>query len=59
MPTKDEILKIRISKALKKEAKEIADLKGETLAVVVREALRQYLEGEQAKADNKDREKGK
>lgn len=43
MPSKDEILKIRITEKLKEEAKEFADEKGESLAVIVREALREYM----------------
>lgn len=44
MPPKDEILKIRISDTLKKEAKEFAETEGETLAVITRLALKEYME---------------
>jgi predicted transcriptional regulator len=44
MPPKDEILKIRISDKLKKEAKEFAESEGETLAVITRLALKEYIE---------------
>lgn len=44
MPRKDEILKIRISEDLKKEASAIADEEGETLAVITRMALRNYID---------------
>ena len=40
---KEDLLKVRISEALKDEAKEFAEKKGESLSNVVREALRQYI----------------
>jgi len=45
MPTKkDEILKLRVSKELKSQLEMIAESKGESLSVVVREALRRFIE---------------
>lgn len=44
MPRKDSILKIRLPESLKLEAERLADEKGETVAFIVREALRQYLD---------------
>jgi hypothetical protein len=43
-PRKDAILKVRISEDLKREAEEIATRTGETVAVIVRQALREYLD---------------
>ena len=44
MPRKDAILKIRISDDLKSEVETIANATGETVAVIVRQALREYLD---------------
>lgn len=44
MPRKDSILKLRIPGDLKREAEEIAADRGESLAVLVRESLREYLD---------------
>ena len=44
MPRKDNLLKVRISDDLKAEADRLAQEKGETLSVIIREALRQYLD---------------
>lgn len=45
---KDSILKLRISDNLKTEAEFVAKKKGESLSVVIREALRQYLDREES-----------
>lgn len=49
MSLKGEILRLRISKELKEEAKEIAKLTGETLAVMTRQALREYIDRHKSK----------
>jgi antitoxin component of RelBE/YafQ-DinJ toxin-antitoxin module len=51
MQRKDAILKLRISDELKDEAEKIAREKGESLAFIIREALRQYLDRNPAKPD--------
>lgn len=49
MSLKGEILRLRISKELKEEAKGIAKLTGETLAVMTRQALREYIDRHKSK----------
>jgi hypothetical protein len=48
MPRKESILKIRISDDLKDEVEKIADAQGESLSVIVREALRRYIENQRS-----------
>lgn len=45
MPRKDGILKIRLSDDLKGEVERVADAQGETVAVIVRQALREFIDG--------------
>lgn len=44
MPPKEDILKLRISEELKKEAAEFAAEEGESLAVITRLALREFMD---------------
>jgi antitoxin component of RelBE/YafQ-DinJ toxin-antitoxin module len=44
MPRKDAILKIRLAEDLKAEVEAVADSTGETVAVIVRQALRDYID---------------
>ena len=44
MPPKEEILRLRLSEELKKEAVEFARGEGESLAVITRLALKEYME---------------
>jgi hypothetical protein len=44
MPPKEEILRLRLSEELKKEAVEFAKSEGESLAVITRLALKEYME---------------
>lgn len=43
MPRKDSILKLRITDDLKRDLEQIASERGETISVIVRQALRDYL----------------
>lgn len=44
MPRKDAILKIRLPDELKRDIEAIAENRGESVAVIVREAMRLYME---------------
>jgi hypothetical protein len=49
MPRKDSILKLRITDDLKRDLDQIASESGESISVIVRQALRDYLEAHRPK----------
>jgi hypothetical protein len=53
MPRKDAILKIRLAEDLKAEVEAVADSTGETVAVIVRQALRDYIDRRRASSGSR------
>lgn len=49
MPRKDSILKLRITDDLKRDLDQIASERGESISVIVRQSLRDYLEAHRPK----------
>jgi predicted transcriptional regulator len=48
---KDELIKARVSEELKKAVEEIAAYRGESEALIIREAISEYLEKRKAKPE--------
>lgn len=54
MPRKDALLKVRLTDDLKAEAETLAAAQGESLSVVIRQALRQYLDQHRVDLETRD-----